>query len=146
MQSEKLSRLDDIKVGEISPTKFGLDLMAEAIAEQVQNGNLNALETAIRLNAMEQLTKMIKEKISKDVMDELYKHPKQKAEINGVQVSEFSSVKYDYSHLPGWSELDQQIAELTEKRKAIEDHEKTYHKGDLPIKSSTVTFKIQIPR
>jgi hypothetical protein len=146
MQSEKLSKLDDIKVGEISPTKFGLDLMAEAIAEQVQNGNLNALETAIRLNAMEQLTKMIKEKISKDVMDELYKHPKQKAEINGVQVSEFSSVKYDYSHLPGWSELDTQIAELTEKRKAIEDHEKTYHKGDLPIKSSTVTFKIQIPK
>jgi|LakMenE01Jun11ns_1017448.scaffolds.fasta_scaffold9662952_1 hypothetical protein len=146
MQSEKLSRLDDIRVGEISPTKFGLDLMAEAIAEQVQNGNLNALETAIRLNAMEQLTKMIKEKISKDVMDELYKHPKQKAEINGVQVSEFSSVKYDYSHLPGWDELDQQIAELTEKRKAIEDHEKTYHKGDLPIKSSTVTFKIQIPK
>jgi hypothetical protein len=95
---------------------------------------------------MEQLTKMIKDKISKDVMDELYKHPKQKAEINGVQVSEFSSVKYDYSHLPGWSELDQQIAELTEKRKAIEDHEKTYHKGDLPIKSSTVTFKIQIPK
>jgi hypothetical protein len=133
-------------VGEISPTKFGLDLMAEAIAEQVQNGNLNALETVIRLNAMEQLTKMIKEKISKDVMDELYKHPKQKAEINGVQVSEFSSVKYDYSHLPGWDELDQQIAELTEKRKAIEDHEKTYHKGDLPIKSSTVTFKIQIPK
>jgi hypothetical protein len=146
MQSEKLSRLDDIRVGEISPTKFGLDLMAEAIAEQVQNGNLNALETAIRLNAMEQLTKMIKEKISKDVMDELYKHPKQKAEINGVQVSEFSSVKYDYSHLPGWDELDKQIAELTEKRKAIEDHEKTYHKGDLPIKSSTVTFKIQIPK
>jgi uncharacterized protein YhfF len=146
MQSEKLSRLDDIRVGEISPTKFGLDLMAEAIAEQVQNGNLNALETAIRLNAMEQLTKMIKEKISKDVINELYKHPKQKAEINGVQVSEFSSVKYDYSHLAGWDELDQQIAELTEKRKAIEDHEKTYHKGDLPIKSSTVTFKIQIPK
>ena len=146
MQSEKLSRLDDIRVGEISPTKFGLDLMAEDIAEQVQNGNLNALETAIRLNAMEQLTKMIKEKISKDVMDELYKHPKQKAEINGVQVSEFSSVKYDYSHLPGWDELDQQISELTDKRKAIEDHEKTYHKGDLPIKSSTVTFKIQIPK
>ena len=79
-------------------------------------------------------------------MDELYKHPKQKAEINGAQVSEFSSVKYDYSHLPGWDELDQQIAELTEKKKAIEDHEKTYHKGDLPIKSSTVTFKIQIPK
>lgn len=146
MQSEKLAKLDDIKVGEIMPTKFGLDLMAETVAEQVREGNVNALDAMIRLNAMETFVKMVREKISNDVLDELYKHPKQKAEINGVTVSEMTSVKYDYSHLPGWSELDQQIAELTEKKKAIEDHEKTYHKGDLPIKSSTVTFKIQIPK
>jgi hypothetical protein len=146
MQSEKLAKLDDIKVGDIAPTKFGLDLMAEAVAEQVRDGNLNALDTVIRLNAMETFVKMIKEKISSDVLDELYKHPKQKAEINGVQVSEMTSIKYDYSHLPGWSELDQQISDLKEKQKAIEDHEKTYHKGDLPIKSSSVTFKIQIPK
>lgn len=146
MQSEKLAKLDDIKVGEIAPTKFGLDLMAETVAEQVRDGNVNALDAVIRLNAMETFVKMVKEKISNDVLDELYKHPKQKAEINGVSISEMTSIKYDYSHLPGWSELDQQIAELTEKKKAIEDHEKTYHKGDLPIKSSSVTFKIQIPK
>lgn len=146
MQSEKLAKLDEIKVGEIAPTKFGLDLMAETVAEQVRDGNVNALDAVIRLNAMETFVKMVKEKISTDVLDELYKHPKQKAEINGVSVSEMTSIKYEYSHLPGWSELDQQIAELTEKKKAIEDHEKTYHKGDLPIKSSTVTFKIQIPK
>jgi hypothetical protein len=120
--------------------------MAEAIAEQVKDGYINPLDAVIRLNAMETLTKMVREKISSDVMDELGKHPKMKAEINGVQVSEMTSIKYDYSHLPGWSELDQQIAELKEKQKAIEDHERTYHKGDLPIKTSTSTFKIQIPK
>lgn len=146
MQLEKQTRLDEIKVGEIMPTKFGLDLMAEAVAEQIRDGNVNALEAVIRLNAMETFSKMVKEKISDNVMDELYKHPKQKAEINGVSVSEITSIKYDYSHLPGWAELDQQIAELKEKQKAIEDHEKTYHKGDLPVKSSLVTFKIQIPK
>jgi len=146
MQSEKLTKLDEIKVGEIMPTKFGLDLMAETVAEQVRDGNVNALGAVIRLNAMETFVKMVKEKISNEVMDELYKHPKQKAEINGVSISEMTSIKYDYSHLPGWAELDQQIAELTEKKKAIEEHEKTYHKGNLPIKSSSVTFKIQIPK
>ena len=146
MRSELQHKLDEIKVGEIMPTKFGLDLMAEAIAEQVQGGHVSALNAVIRLSAMETLVKMVKEKISKEVMDELYKHPKQKAEINGVQVSEFSSIKYDYSHLPGWTELDTQIAELTEKRKEIEEHEKKFHRGDLPIKSSTVTFKINIPK
>jgi hypothetical protein len=146
MKSDKLYKLDDIKVGEIMPTKFGLDLMAEAIAEQVQKGDLSALDTVIRLNAMETLVKMVKEKISKDVINELYQHPKQKAEINGVSVSEMTSIKYDYSHLPGWAELDTKITELTEQKKTIEEHEKTYHKGDLPIKSSSVTFKIQIPK
>lgn len=140
------NNLDNIRVGQITPTKFGLDLMAEEIAEQVENGAINPLDVAIRLNSMDTLVKLTKEKISKWVMDELSKHPKSKAEINGVQVSEMTSIKYDYSHLPGWSELDQQIQEFTEKRKAIEDHEKTYHKGDLPIKSSTVTFKINIPK
>lgn len=147
MKSEiKQHKLDEIKVGEIMPTKFGLDLMAEAIAEQVKEGHVSALDAVIRMNAMETLVKMVREKISDDVMDELYKHPKQKAEINGVTVSEMTSIKYDYSHLPGWSELDQQIAELTEKRKEIEEHEKKFHRGDLPIKSSSVTFKIQIPK
>jgi len=102
MQSEKLTKLDEIKVGEIAPTKFGLDLMAETVAEQVRDGNVNALDAVIRLNAMETFVKMVKEKISTDVLDELYKHPKQKAEINGVSVSEMTSIKYDYSHLPGW--------------------------------------------
>ena len=140
------NNLDNIRVGQITPTKFGLDLMAEEIAEQVEKGAINPLDVAIRLNSMDTLVKLTKEKISNWVMDELGKYPKAKADINGVQVSEMTSIKYDYSHLPGWSELDQQIQELTEKRKAIEDHEKTYHKGDLPIKSSTVTFKINIPK
>jgi hypothetical protein len=30
--------------------------------------------------------------------------------------------------------------------KEIEDKEKTYHKGDLPIKSVTSTFKIQLSK
>lgn len=144
--SNQTQQLNEIKVGDITPTKFGLDLLAESIAEQVVSGQIDSIDTAIRLNAMEQLTKMVKEKISDQVLFDLAKYPKSKAEINGITVSEFSTVKYDYSHLPGWAELDQQITALSEKRKEIEDTEKKYHRGDLPIKSSTVTFKIQIPK
>jgi hypothetical protein len=56
MQLEKIN-LDDIKVGEIAPTKFGLDLMAEAIAEQVKDGYINPLDAVIRLNAMGDIDK-----------------------------------------------------------------------------------------
>ncbi len=51
--------LTEIKVGEIAPTKFGLDLMACSISEQVADGNLNSLDVAIRMNAMEQLCKLV---------------------------------------------------------------------------------------
>lgn len=146
MKLEKLHNLDEITVGEVSPTKFGIELMADSIAEQVSEGHVNPLDAAIKLNAMEQFIKLTKEKISDYVMMELYKYPKAKAEINGVTVTEFSSVKYDYSHLPGWSELETQLIELKEKQKEIEEHEKKFHRGDLPVKSASVTFKIQIPK
>lgn len=139
-------QLDDIRVGEIAPTKFSIDLLAETIAEQVREGHINAVNVAIRLNAMEQLVKSAKEKIAEDVLSELGKYPKGKAEINGVQIAEMSSIKYDFAHIEGWSELDAQINELKAKQKEIEDFQKTYYKGDLPVKQSTVTFKIQIPK
>lgn len=138
------SKLDKIQVGDISPTKFGIDLIAEGILEQVREGDLNSLDVAIKMNALEQLTKSVKEKLLNDVLDELSKYPKGKAEINGATVSVMDSIKYDYSHIPEWVELDQQIAILKEKQKEIEDTEKKYHRGDLPIKSASSTFKIQL--
>lgn len=147
MNSNQLQhKLDEIKVGEIAPTKFGLELMADSIAEQVLNGEYNSLDVAIKMNAMEQLVKLVREKISESVLDELGKYPKGKAEINGASVSVMESIKYDFSHLPGWSELDSQIAELKEKQKSIEDHEKTYFKGNLPVKSASTTFKINLAK
>ena len=147
MKSNQLQhKLNDITVGEIMPTKFGLELMADSITEQVLNGELAGLDVAIKMNAMEQLVKMVREKISATVLDELMKYPKGKAEINGASVSVMETVKYDFSHLPGWSELDAQITELKEKQKAIEDHEKTYFKGNLPVKSASTTFKVLLSK
>lgn len=144
--NQQLHKIDEIRMGEIMPTKFGLDLMAESIAEQVINGEQDPLNVAIRMNAMEQLVKLVREKIGSTVIEELTKYPKNTAEMMGATVSIMESVKYDFSHLPGWSELDQQIAELKEKQKAIEDHEKKFFKGNLPVKSATTTFKINLSK
>jgi hypothetical protein len=138
--------LTEIKVGEIAPTKFGLDLMASSIAEQVADGNLNSLDVAIRMNAMEQLCKLVKEKIQDSVMDELYKHPKQKADVYGATISEMTSVKYDYSHIEEWSILEGIIQNAKEKQKEIEEEEKKWRRGELPVKSATSTFKVQLSK
>ena len=139
-------KVNEIKVGDIAPTKFGIELMADAIQEQVNEGLLDPLEVAIKFNSLEQLVKSVKSRITENVLAELMKHPKGKAEVLGAVISNMESTKYDYSDLPGWSELEEQISALKEKQKEIEDKEKTYHKGDLPIKSVTSTFKIQLSK
>jgi len=139
-------KVNEIKVGDIAPTKFGIELMADAIHEQVNDGLLDPLELAIKFNGLEQLVKSVKSRITDNVLSELMKHPKGKAEVLGAVVSNMESTKYDFSDLPGWSELEEQISLLKEKQKEIEDKEKTYYKGDLPIKSVTSTFKIQLSK
>ena len=139
-------KVNEIKVGDIAPTKFGIELMADAIQEQVNDGLLDPLELAIKFNGLEQLVKSVKSRITENVLAELMKHPKGKAEVLGAVVSNMESVKYDFSDLPGWSELEEQIISLRLQQKEIEDVEKEYHKGDLPIKSVTSTFKIQLSK
>jgi hypothetical protein len=139
-------KVNEIKVGDIAPTKFGIELMADAIQEQVNEGLLDPLELAIKFNGLEQLVKSVKTRITENVLTELMKHPKGKAEVLGASVSQMDSIKYDFSDLPGWLELEEQILMLKEKQKEIEDKEKTYHKGYLPVKSVTSTFKIQLSK
>jgi len=139
-------KVNEIKVGDIAPTKFGIELMADAIQEQVNDGLLDPLEVAIKFNSLEQLVKSVKSRITENVLSELMKHPKGKADVLGAVISNMESTKYDFSHLPGWSELEEQIIALRLQQKEIEDVEKEYHKGDLPIKSVTSTFKIQLSK
>jgi len=134
------------RVGDVAPTKFAIELMADAIQEQVNDGLLDPLELAIKFNGLEQLVKSVKSRITENVLSELLKHPKGKAEVLGASVSQMDSIKYDFTDLPGWLELEEQILMLKEKQKEIEDKEKTYHKGDLPVKSVTSTFKIQLSK
>ena len=139
-------QLNEIKVGDIAPTKFGIELLADSIHEQINDGLLDPLDVAIKFNSIEQLAKSVKTRITENVLTELTKHPKGKADILGASVTEMVTIKYDYSDLPGWTELEEQIKVLKDQQKEIEDKERTYHKGDLPIKSASSTFKIQLSK
>ena len=139
-------QLNDIKVGEIRPTKFGIEILADSIQEQINDGLLDPLDVAIKFNSIEQLAKSVKTRITENVLSELVKHPKGKAEVLGASVSEIVTIKYDYSDLPGWNELEEQIKVLKDQQKEIEDKERAYYKGNLPIKSASSTFKIQLSK
>jgi len=146
MNSNPTLTLEQIKIGDIVPTKFAIELIAETIKEQVINGEHDPLQVAIKMNVLEQLTKSVRDKIQSDVLDELGKYPKGKAEINGASVSSFDSIKYDFSHIEEWADLEQIIASARERQKEIEEEEKKWRRGELPIKSAATTFKINLSK
>jgi hypothetical protein len=127
-------------------SKTDIEGIVNHLLEKVNEGSLNSLQVAIVMNSIEYLTKSVKERIQLDVINELYKYPKNKAEINGATVSAMDLVKYDYSSVGGWQELEDQIIILKQKQKELEENEKKYHRGDLPIKSATSTFKVQLAK
>lgn len=142
--NQQLTKLDELNVGNIVPTKFGIELIAESIKEQVIDGVLDPVDVAIKMNAVEQLSKLVRDKIQSDVIDELGKYPKQKAEVNGASISIMDSVKYDFSHIEEWADLENIIQSARNRQKEIEEEEKKWRRGELPIKSASSTFKVQL--
>jgi len=138
--------LSEIKIADIAPTKFGIDMMADAIAEETLAGKLDPLSVMVQMAALEQLTKAVREKIAEAAKEQLYKHPKQVAEILGAKVQAVDLPKYDYRHVDGWFELSDTISALTEKRKAIEEEEKKYRRGELPVLSVSQSIKVNLPK
>jgi hypothetical protein len=130
----------------VVPTKYGISLLAETIAEQVKAGEQEPLAVAVRLNAIESLAKQARELIAEDCLAELGRHPKGKAELMGAAVQVVDLPKYDYSAEPGWAELEAQITELKAKQKEIEEAAKKYHRGDLPVKSCSTSIKINLAK
>jgi hypothetical protein len=138
--------LSEIKIADIAPTKFGIDMMADAIAEETLAGKLDPLSVMVQMAALEQLTKAVREKIAEAAKEQLYKHPKQVAEILGAKVQAVDLPKYDYRHVDGWFELSDTISALTEKRKSIEEDEKKYRRGELPVLSVSQSIKVNLAK
>jgi hypothetical protein len=76
------------------------------------------------------------------IIGELYKHPKQMAELNGCKISIMDTIKYDYSHLLEWAAAEEQRLHFVEQQKVIEETEKKWRRAELPIISSSSTYKI----
>jgi hypothetical protein len=138
--------LSEIKIADIAPTKFGIDMMADAIAEETLAGKLDPLSVMVQMAALEQLTKAVREKIAEAAKEQLYKHPKQVAEILGAKVQAVDLPKYDYRHLPEWETLTVVIDQYTKQRKEIEEEEKKYRRGELPVLSVSQSIKVNLAK
>jgi hypothetical protein len=107
---------------------------------------MSAIDVAINIAALESLAKELRSRITPNVISDLFHHPKQKAEIRGATITVLDVNRYDFSHIEKWSELESVIVAARDQQKEIEDEEKKWRRGELPVKSSSSSFKIQLSK
>lgn len=137
---------NDYRIADIIPTKANIALIAQRIANQVIDGHTDTLKAYVSLKAIEEVAKAAQDLCKASALDAVAGYPKSKANVLGADISPFESYKYDYSHIPEWSELEEQIGELKARQKEIEDTEKKFRRGELPIKSYATTIKITLAK
>lgn len=130
----------------IEISKSAILNIAFTVQEAIESGLYNPLEIALKFKALEEVCKLVKDKAMNTIIDELYKHPKQSADIQGCKISIMDTIKYDYSHLPEWAAAEEQRLHFVEQQKVIEETEKKWRRAELPIKSSSSTYKITLPK
>lgn len=129
-----------------NPSKTAIAEIVDQFAQAIDDGHMLAIDVSVNIAALETLAKELRSRISENVISELFNHPKQKAEIKGAVVSIMETVKYDFSHIDEWSVLEGIIQQSREKQKEIEEEEKKWRRGELPVKSAATTFKIQLSK
>lgn len=129
-----------------NPTKATIGQIVEHFVLAINEGNMSAIDVAINIAALESLAKELRSRITPNVIGDLFLHPKQKAEIRGATITVLDVCRYDFSHIEKWSELELVIVTARDQQKEIEDEEKKWRRGELPVKSSSSSFKIQLSK
>lgn len=145
-EQESYKYWNDYRIGDIVPTKANIALTAQHIANQVIDGYTDTLKAYVSLKAIEEVAKSAQELCKASALDAVAGYPKSKANVLGADIAPLESYKYDYSHIPEWKELEEQISELKARQKEIEDTEKKFRRGELPIKSYVSTIKITLAK
>jgi len=129
-----------------NPSKENILKLVESFRQQIDEGNMNPLSVAVSMASLETLVKELRAVISGYVMDEVAKYPKYKADHLGASVSLVDTIRHDFSHIEAWNDFEEVIIAARESQKRIEEEEKKWRRGDLPVKSSSSTFKVQLPK
>lgn len=95
---------------------------ALAISNEVKAGLIDPIQLLAEIEFVKKVCDKVRKDITDDAMAEIYNHAAQKADVAGMTIElRESGVKLDYSNTPAWVELDNEINELKERQKAIEN-------------------------
>ena len=130
-------------------TKAAIQDYSDYLIKQLEDGLANPMDMALRLKFMEELIDKMKERLRSLVIDELGKYTKGEDIIrhNGQFKAKETGVRYDFTGCndPLWNRLNQEIVELTDKRKEREAMLKTIKEKQTIIDEETVEIANLFP-
>jgi predicted heme/steroid binding protein len=148
----------ELQLQNLKPTKSDIKIASDILIQQVDNGEVNAIDVALQLKVIEEFVKDARERLNKYTIDELYKHQGGKVNIYDAKIETAETgVKYDYSGDSTWTELRAKSDELTSAPKQREDllkkipagHTLVDENGEAaigPTKTSTTSYKITLAK
>lgn len=148
----------ELQLQNLKPTKSDIKIASDILIQQVDNGEVNAIDVALQLKVIEEFVKDARERLNKYTIDELYKHQGGRVNIYDAKIETAETgVKYDYSGDSTWAELKARSDESTSALKQREDllkkiptgHTLVDENGEAaigPSKSSTTSYKITLAK
>lgn len=109
-------------IEEIPSNKAGIEIFANAIVQGILSGEIEPLEVAVKVDAIDKIIKAVKSNVQyRDViLDNADMYDGKTFEFSGVKITKADSVKYDYSVDAVWRGLKADEDAVAEKRKARE--------------------------
>lgn len=140
-----------LKKNEVTATN--ITAMANSLITAIGNGELNPLELQVYFAAVEKMAKIIKDAIRGLSVDEVLSRSDdgKSCKVAGakIEVAE-TGVKYDYSVIPSWQNVQRKIDALKDLQKSIEGKAKFASEASPYIDCDTETGEqteiIAIPR
>jgi hypothetical protein len=120
-------------------SKRQITALANELVETVLEEG-NAIQIAEAMAAMEEFVQRVRkdERFVDFLRDELLKHNGRMLTASGAKIEVCEAgVSYDYSQDPGWSNVDAQIKELTQQKKAIEETLRKLAPGRMAVDPET---------
>lgn len=127
--------MEIIKFNEIMPTKSNIDLVAQPIIKNIEDGNFNVLEFQVKAKFLIEVLNNALKKTREDAIRDV-----EKGNTNylgaKLEIAE-TGTKYEYSTNQDWQELENKIVELKKQQKEIEDLIKIATKKGVAIVNPT---------
>jgi hypothetical protein len=122
------------------PNQESIKEITNSFVTPILNGDVQIEKGIVILRALKKAIEDAEEKLYDDVVEEIFKYGKEGASIHGAKITiKEVGVKYDFENCADviWNDLNNQIKELTDKRKEREAFLKTLTKQFTYVDDST---------